>query len=428
MSVEQILKAAESRVDEIEVCVGHGDAISAELKRKQIEIGTRSEGSGLVIRIIKDGRIGISSTDNQESWKKCLDAAISSAKFSDAVDWKGLPKPVDLPKESLAFDADIKADPALAKDLIDRMLQGSETWPAEVTGGGVSLSCSSHLIANSSGLWYEARDTHVSLSLEMIADQSTGFEYDSTWNLKAVKPEFVGEQAAFYAAKGKDGKEIETGTYDIILAPTALSSLLDATFVPALSGRNVHTGRSYFAGKMGEEVMDPRFSLIDDPFDHRGIGNCYWDGEGTPVQKTAFIDKGVLTSFAYDLKTAYRYGMQPTGHGVRTGMNGAPGIGNHNLILNGPVMDVMTDDAIYIHDIVGAHTANPMSGDFSVELAGPFRVKNGTLDTPIKTGMLSGNVFEMLKHIEGCSADTRTLGSLILPATRFSGVTIVGRV
>ena len=427
MFVEKILKAAEGRVDEIEICASAGHGISADLKQRQIEIGSMSEGSGLVIRTITKGKIGVSCTDNQESWEQCLNAAIASARFSDTVDWKGLPGPADLPKEPLAYDPAVKADPAIARDLITRMLQGADTWPAEITGGGVSLSQSSHIIANSTGLWYETEDSHVSVSLEMIADQSTGFEFDSSWKLEAIRPEFVGEQAAFFAAKGKNSTEIQTGSYDIVLSPTALSHLLDATFIPAISGKNVHTSRSFFVGKMGKKVMDNRFSLIDDPFDPRGEANCYWDGEGTPVKKTPFIENGVLTSFAYDLKTAYRYGEQPTGHAVRTGMNGAPGIGNHNLILSGPVRNVMDEDAIYVHDIIGAHTANPMSGDFSVELSSPYHISGGTLDTPIKTGMLSGNVFEMLQSIDGCSEETRTMGSLILPSTRISGVSIVGR-
>jgi PmbA protein len=178
---------------------------------------------------------------------------------------------------------------------------------------------------------------------------------------------------------------------------------------------------------MGEQVMDTHVSLIDDPFDSCGIGNCPWDGEGMPVQKTAFVENGILTSFAYDLKTAYRYGQTPTGHAVRSGMSGAPGIGHHNLILSGRTMDVMKDDAVYVHDLIGAHTANPMSGDFSVELSCPFHITGGGLNRPIRTGMLSGNVFDLLCNVAGCSRDTRTMGSLILPQVRFSGVSIVGR-
>ncbi len=427
MSVDQILKAAENRVDEIEICLGSSHSLSADLKQRQIEIGTMSEGSGLVIRVIIDGKTGISSTDDLKGWERCLNAAISSSRYSDRVEWKGLPGKEDLSQQPLALDPAVQPDPAILKDLIDRMLQGADRWPAEVTGGGATLSRGSSTIANSNGLFYEVESSHVSLSLEMIAEQSTGYEFDSSWCLDGARPEYVGEQAAFFASKGQQGEEIKTGTYDIVISPHALASLLDATIIPALSGRSVHTGRSFFAGKMGEQVMNPQFSLIDDPLDPRGVANCLWDGEGTPVQKTAFVEDGVLKSFAYDLKTAYRYNETPTGHAVRTGMSGAPGIGHHNLILTGNEIDVMAEDAVYVHDLIGAHTANPMSGDFSVELSSPFHISNGALDTPIKTGMLSGNVFDLLKNGEGCSVETRTMGSLILPSVRFSGVSIVGR-
>lgn len=427
MSVDQILKAAEGRVDEAEICISSGNSLSADLKREKIEIGSMADESGIVIRIIKDGQIGISSTDNPATWKKCLDAAIASARFSDRVDWKGLPGPEDLPKESLANDPSVNPEPGLLKDLIDRMLTGASSWPAEVTGGGVTAITSSHIIANSNGLYYQTEATNVSLSLEMIAGRSTGFEYDSSWQLDRVKPEWVGEQAAFFASRGQEGEEIKTGTYDIVLSPVALSNLLGTTLIPAFSGRSVHTGRSFFAGKIGQQVMDSQVSLIDDPLDKRGVANSYWDGEGMPVKKTAFVENGILTSFAYDLKTAYRYGETPTGHAVRTGMNGAPGIGHHNLILSAKTMNVMKEDAVYVHDLIGAHTANPMSGDFSVELSCPFHISGGKLDRPIKTGMLSGNVFDLLSHVQGCSAETRTMGSLILPPIRISGVSIVGR-
>ncbi|PKL59370.1 MAG: TldD/PmbA family protein, partial [Methanomicrobiales archaeon HGW-Methanomicrobiales-4] len=425
MSVDKILKAAESRVDEVEVCAGSGHSLSADLKRRQIEIGSKADGNGLVIRVIIDGQIGISSTDNDAAWEQCLNAAIASARFSDRVDWKGLPGPAELSMKPLAFDPAVKAHPEIIKDIITRMLEGADAWQAEVTGGGVSVSESSHIIANSSGIWYETKSTHVSLSLEMIAGQSTGFEFDSAWRLSDVKPEHVGEQAAFFAARGQDGDEIKTGTYDIVLSPVALSHLLDATVIPALSGRNVHTGRSFFAEKKGQQVMDSSVSLIDDPFDFRGLGNCPWDGEGVEVKKTPFIEQGILSSFAYDLKTAYRYGEKPTGHAVRSGMGGSPGIGHHNLVLTADPMDVMSKDAVYVHDLIGAHTANPMSGDFSVELSCPFHINGGALDRPIRTGMLSGNVFDLLSNVEGCSTDTRTMGSLILPSVRFSGVSIV---
>ncbi|WP_243670063.1 metallopeptidase TldD-related protein [Methanoculleus chikugoensis] len=108
----------------------------------------------------------------------------------------------------------------------------------------------------------------------------------------------------------------------------------------------------------------------------------------------------MLRRFAYDLKTGYRYGEGGStgGSAVRFGSEG-PGIGVHNLFIDGPQVKEPGDErAIWIHDVVGAHTANPFSGDFSVEISNPpFWMEGGGEPVePIRTAMLSGNVFEML--------------------------------
>ena len=68
-----------------------------------------------------------------------------------------------------------------------------------------------------------------------------------------------------------------------------------------------------------------------------------------------------------------------------------------------------------------------MSGDFSVELSSPFFAYDGELQEPIRTGMISGNIFDILHKIQGCSTDTRTLGSTIVPSVRLSGISVIGK-
>jgi PmbA protein len=90
-------------------------------------------------------------------------------------------------------------------------------------------------------------------------------------------------------------------------------------------------------------------------------------------------------------------------------------------------MDVMEEKCVYARNVVGAHTANPMTGDFSVELSSTFFAEKGELQTPIRTAMLSGNVFEMLHTLEGCSSETRVFSRMIIPSVRCTGMSIVGR-
>jgi len=86
----------------------------------------------------------------------------------------------------------------------------------------------------------------------------------------------------------------------------------------------------------------------------------------------------------------------------------------------------MEDEAIYIQDVVGAHTANPLSGDFSVELTNPFRISGGTYEKPVRKAMMSGNVFDMLGDTSGLGRDDRVIGSLVVPSIRLKKQHIIG--
>jgi PmbA protein len=423
--VETILAAGRRRCDEVEVFIVEGRSVEAELKRSLIGEATESFSRGIGIRTIDDGRIGASSTNDPSRWKECLDAALAGGKFSTPQEWHGLPGPAVLDREVPVFDPRVTVDPGRARELLGEMLAGASAHPAEVVGGGAALGITRSTLANSNETYYTRERTGVSVSLETICGTSTGFEFDRSCFLD-VDPREVGERAAFYAVHSSRGQEIASGTYDVILSPIAASQLLEHIVVPALSGRNVKAGRSFFAGKIGEQVMDPSLSIRDDPFT-RGLGSTTWDADGVPTRILPFVKRGVLGCFAYDLKTAYRYGEESTGSAVRSGFGGTPGIGVHNLVVDGPGSCVDDERGIFIHNLVGAHTANPVSGDFSVQLANPTFVEGGNFTDPIRSAMLAGNIFEMLSNIGGIGKDIRIVGRTILPSIRFKKLGVIGK-
>ena len=91
------------------------------------------------------------------------------------------------------------------------MLTGAAEHPAEVTSGSASLSTATVTLANSQGVRYTDQHTGVSLSLEAIHNQSTGYEFDHSSFMEKVDPESVGERATFFATESDNGKEIATG-------------------------------------------------------------------------------------------------------------------------------------------------------------------------------------------------------------------------
>jgi PmbA protein len=425
-TIEAILRSAASRVDEAEVYLSNAESIHAELSRDRVRIGQATHGTGLGIRVLAGGRIGASSTNDPMRWEACLEAALAALQLADPQPWEGLPGPAPLPSERLAFDPSVTLAPATLAELLAAMQEGAATHPeATVTAGSAGLSRAEVVVANSHGLRYSDEETHASCSIETIAGTSTGYEFASSHTLD-LDPAWVGEQAAFFAAHGVGGQPLDSGTYDLVLSPLALAELLEAVLVPALVGRNVHAGRSRLAGRIGETVLDERLSFYDDPHRSMSPGAAWFDAEGVPTRRLDLIERGVLRGFAYDLRTAYRYGAETTGSAVRGGYGGAPAIGFHTLVLDGPVADVMAERAVYVRSVVGAHTANTITGDFSVEISNPSMVEDGAFTTPVRTAMWGGNLFEVLSAIEGVSAGTRAIGEMILPALRIAGQRLVG--
>jgi PmbA protein len=425
--IEELIREGQKSVDEIEVFYVEGTSVSADLKQKKVNLATTSRDCGLGIRTIQMGRIGSSSTNDPDRWRDCLAAAVASGKLATPQTWNGLPEPVSLPVSPLSFDPALECDPGIARDLVRQMLDGATEHPADITAGSASLSVSSVTLANSHDIRYEDHHTGVSLSLEAIHRQSTGYEFDHACCLGDVDPHHVGERAAFFACKSADGKDIPTGDYQVILSPLAYAELLGNVFIPALNGRSVHSGRSRLAQSLGETIADPRIMMYDDPLLPRASGSTRWDAEGTPTRRIDFIRDGVLRTFAYDLKTAYRYNKKTTGSAVRGGFGGLPAIGHHNFIVDGPREEVFDERIVYVHNVVGAHTANPMSGDFSVEISNAFWMEDGGFEEPVRSAMMTGNVFDLHKDIAGMSKESRAIGSLILPSIKINKQHIIGK-
>lgn len=424
--IEKVLREGERLADEVEVFSARGRSVITEIKKGIIGVAEESEAWSMAIRTVRNGQIGFSSTGDPDRWKDCLDAALASGRLATPQRWGGFPGPAALTGAPLTADESLTVAVEDAARLVDDLLAGAAEYPVEVIGGSADLGRSHLSISNSNGITYEIERTVVGVSMETIREQSTGYEFDVSPFRNDINPHAVGERAAMLAARSLGGRDIETGRYDIVLSPVAVASLIGQVLIPALSGRNVKAGRSPLADRVEEQVFDESLSIYDDPF-APGPGSTAWDAEGVPTRRLVFIDQGVVRRFAYDLKTGYRYGEESTGSAVRTGSE-PPVIGVHNLFIDGtPEKEPGYGRAVWVHDVVGAHTANPFSGDFSVEVANPFWMEDGELVEPIRAAMLSGNVFEMLGEIGGFGNDVRRVGRLTVPSIRLNNQQIIGK-
>jgi len=160
--------------------------------------------------------------------------------------------------------------------------------------------------------------------------------------------------------------------------------------------------------------------VVDDGALPAGMGSSAFDGEGVPSQRNVLLEDGVLRSYLYDSYTAGKEGRSSTGNSVRSGYSEMPRIGIRNLIISSKEPVEMLDgvrEGVLVNSVIGAHTANPISGDFSVEARNSFRIRAGEIAEPVRSAMIAGNIFDLLKHID-VGRDARAVGPIVTPGVR----------
>jgi PmbA protein len=84
------------------------------------------------------------------------------------------------------------------------------------------------------------------------------------------------------------------------------------------------------------------------------------------------------------------------------------------------------DKGVLITEVMGMHTANPVSGDFSVGGAG-YLIEKGAVSSPVKGFAISGNILQLFADVELVGDDLRFFGAVGAPSLRLSALDVSGR-
>jgi PmbA protein len=66
---------------------------------------------------------------------------------------------------------------------------------------------------------------------------------------------------------------------------------------------------------------------------------------------------------------------------------------------------------IYVTETMGMHTANPISGEYSVGVSGLW-IENGDIVHPVKEAVISGNILQLFKNILLVGDDLHFYGNI----------------
>jgi len=428
---------------EAEAYVYEGQTSNIGIELGQISKTNRIIDRGLGIRVVANKAIGFAYTNivtDAEAIEKAVASALSAARASKPdPDWNGLPEKKPYAATAKTFDKKIVALNSedlvqIAATMLDATGQvDKRVFPIE---GGVGSGYISNAIANSNGITGFDKGTIIECSVATLAKENNTvtpvcFEFNAARNYD-LDPAWVGKQAAKMAVSALKTKPVETKSGKVILTQFALQELLAYTLINAIRADSVQRGQSPYKGKVGEKVASEHLTIYDDGLFAGGLRTGIFDAEGVPHQKTSVIEKGVLRNFLYDNYSAKKDGKESTGNASRAGYLSTPGIDTTNFHVmpgNKTQKEMLSevDDGLIVYYLQGAHSSNPVSGEFSVVATPAWKIKNGEITHCSRGVMLAGNIFELVKNISVVGSNERQMGQLISPWLQVENVRVIGQ-
>jgi len=415
------------------------ELFSAESREGELENLEARVSRGVALRVRSGGRTGFSYTARlgREAMEKAAEAAVAGAKVSDPDPEGDFAPPDGEPPGPDLWDEDFaeaeqaeKIERAMA---VEAAARDFDERIEKVRSAAYSESSRSIRIVNHLGLDRTARANFCSASVMAVARE--GDESQSGWAVeqspvyKGLSYEEAGRRAAADAVKLLGGAPITTRKAPAILRNTAACEVLEV-LGDSFSGEMACKGKSMLAGKTGERIFSPLLTIVDDGLARKGPASFPFDGEGVPRRSTTLVEGGVLKGFLYDLKWARKSGASSTGNAARGGYTAPPRPSISNLIIapgEGGLDDLVKtmSTGLVAAELMGVHTANPVTGDFSVGANG-WWYENGELVQPVQGVTIAGNILDLLGKVQVVGGDFRWLGgvgapSLLVPELDISG-------
>ncbi|MEL6926325.1 MAG: TldD/PmbA family protein, partial [Bacteroidota bacterium] len=275
-------------------------------------------------------------------------------------------------------------------------------------------------IMNSKGLFAYNTESSADFTLTVRTKDGTG----SGWvnrDVNDINKFDIKEATAIAvekAARSAGAKAVEPGKYTVILEPSAAIGLLQNMFFN-MGARSADEGRSFLSKKgggtkLGEKIVDERVNIYSDPF-HEDAPTGTWSGNGLPLDKTTWIENGVVKNLFYSRYWADKQGKTPRPF---------PG----NAIMSGgtaSVEDLIKDTkrGILVTRLWYIRTVDPQTLLYTgLTRDGTFFIEDGKIAYPVKNFRFNESPIIMLNNLEAMGKPMRTGGNMI-PALKIRDFT-----
>lgn len=442
LASELVTALKKQGADACDVYISSSNGFNTTIRLGNIEKLQQSTSKGLGLRVFKNGATALTfTTDFQDKTvNQLVKETLDIVKVSNADEFNGL-----APKELLGeytgklmiFDESLaKISPEKKIEMVKEMEDAGRTFDKRITnsnGASWSNSIGQVTLANSDGFIGQYQTSSISMSLGLLAEENGVKQTDGWYSFnrffnKIDSPKAIGEEAARRTVKRLGGKKVKSQAVPVVLDPEVASTFVAMIF-GAASGGSIYRRSSYLVDKIGQEIVSPEITIIDDATLVDGLASRPFDAEGVKSSNLTLIENGVLKTYVCDSYAARRLKAKVTGNAGR-GYSSAPGVGSTNLFLKNGSQDPKdiiksVKNGLYLTEMFGSGV-NSVTGDFSQGASG-YWIENGEITYPVQEITIAGNVLKVLKNVEAIGNNLSfKLGSTASPTLLIKEMTVGG--
>ena len=394
--------------------------------------GGGGEG-GFGVRVVDQGRFGFAHLVDVSGAERAVQQALAIAKKSPSV--KGFVLPSEQPAEQVGGRFDkrlLDVGPETLLEQADGILSEVQSLDerAVVTGGGVGVSATAGCLMNSEGILSIGMTTSHGVGLQVTIDVdgelTSSYQGASSRTCLPDVPDCV-QRAVHWAQITQNPIEVESEAVDtpVVLTSEGFSPLFSMVVPPAMTGEKMVRKESFWSDKFGQKVINEALSITDNGLLEGGMSSGSRDAEGVPRRQQNLIEQGRLSTMLWSTRDAAQQVAEgrieqasSTGSASAGGHQSPPSTGCTELFLTSQQAShdwdgllATMDNGYVVNSVMGAHTANPSSGDFSVTTSSILRVQDGEVVGALKQAGLSGNLAKALAGEVVLGNDVRRQGS-----------------
>ena len=412
-------------------------SISHAQRLGKIEKLERSEGYDLGLRVLVGKRQAIVSSNDRspQAVQELVGRALAMARVVPEDPFVGLAEPDQIARDWPKLEM-LDPDEPSAERLIERAKAAEEAARAVAgvtnsEGAEAGWSRSNVALAATNGFRGAYGGSGHSVSVAVLAGEGTGMERDydfssAVFGADLRSPEEVGRTAGERAVKRLGARKMPTAQVPVVFDPRVARGLV-GHMIGSISGPSITRGTSFLKEKLGKPVFAEGITIVEDPHRRRGLRSKPFDGEGIANKRRNIIEKGVLTTWLLDLRSARQLGMQSTGHAAR-GTSSPPSPAPTNLWVEpgkASPKELMADigSGFYVTELMGMGV-NGVTGDYSRGAAG-FWIEKGELAFPVSEVTIAGNLKDMYLRLAAAN-DLEFKSGTDAPTLRVDGMTVAG--